>query len=550
MSMQKKIQIFIEQYHMIEHGDHVVVGVSGGADSVCLLLVLARLQKSMEFSLSAVHVEHGIRGAESLQDAEFVQELCERLQVPLRMFSVNAPSRAQERRQSLEEAARELRYECFYEACRQLGASRLAVAHHGDDCAETMLFHLSRGTGIRGLCGIVPVRHVAEQNVDLIRPLLCLTRTEIEEFLQKEQQEFRTDSTNADQNMSRNRIRSQVLPQLRQINPAAVPHMVRTAGYMEEVCAYIDEAAWSLGKQYIRYFPEEQKLQEIRIARDGFTEMPKILQENLLHRLLGELAGSRKDITAVHVEKVRELFELQVGRQINLPYQMIAEAGYEDICLYRKSETCKTCDINEDVDTQMACKTCDINEDVDTQTACKTCDINEDVDTQIACKTCSTNEDLDIQTNMNEKGKKNISQVITQKKRTELTLDISGQVQEFSGMQISARVFPFDGNFQQIPEKTYTKWFDYDRIKNAVQIRTRRPGDFLQVRAGGGHKKLKDYLIDSKIPQKERDALVLLADASHILWIVGWRISEAYKVTQETKRILEIYVNGGKEKNE
>ncbi len=479
MSMQRKIQIFMEQYHMIEHGDHVVAGVSGGADSVCLLLVLERLRKSMGFSLSAVHVEHGIRGAESLQDAEFVRELCERLQVPLQTFSVDAPERAQEKRQSLEEAARELRYECFYEACRELGASRLAVAHHGDDCAETMLFHLSRGTGIRGLCGIVPVRHVAEQNLDLIRPLLCLTRTEIEEFLQKEQQGFRTDSTNADQNMSRNRIRSQVLPQLRQINLAAVPHMVRTAGYMEEVCDYIDDAAWSLGKQYIRYFPEEQKPQEIRIARAGFTEMPKILQENLLHRLLGKLAGSRKDLTAVHVEKVRELFELQVGRQIDLPYQMTAEAGYEDIRLYRKPET-------------------------------------------------------------------NISK----EKRTELTLDVSGQVQEFSGLQISARIFPFDGNFQQIPEKTYTKWFDYDKIKDTVQIRTRRPGDFLQVRAEGGHKKLKDYLIDSKILQKERDALVLLADASHILWIVGRRISEAYKVTQETKRILEICVNGGKEKNE
>ena len=508
MSMQKKIQIFMEQYHMIEHGDHVVAGVSGGADSVCLLLVLERLRKSRGFSLSAVHVEHGIRGAESLQDAEFVRELCERLQVPLRTFSVDAPARAQERRQSLEEAARELRYECFYEACRELGASRLAVAHHGDDCAETMLFHLSRGTGIRGLCGIVPVRYVAEQNVDLIRPLLCMTRDEIEDFLQKEQQKFRTDSTNADQNMSRNRIRSQVLPQLRQINLAAVPHMVRTAGYMEEVCDYIDDAAWSLGKQYIRYFPEEQKPQEIRIARAGFTEMPKILQENLLHRLLGELAGSRKDLTAVHVEKVRELFEFQVGRQIDLPYQMTAEAGYEDICLCRKMENCKTCGTNEDVDVQKAC------------------------------------------TNMRGNRKKTDSEKISDEKRTELTLDVSGQVQEFSGMQISARVFPFDGNFQQIPEKTYTKWFDYDKIKDTVQIRTRRPGDFLQVRAEGGHKKLKDYLIDSKIPQKERDALVLLADASHILWIVGRRISEAYKVTQETKRILEICVSGGKEKNE
>ena len=520
MNMQRKIQIFIEQYHMIEHGDHVVAGVSGGADSVCLLLMLERLRKSMGFSLSAVHVEHGIRGAESLQDAEFVRKLCERLQVSLRTFSVDAPGRAHERRQSLEEAARELRYECFYQACREIGASHLAVAHHGDDCAETMLFHLSRGTGIRGLCGIVPVRHVAEQNVDLIRPLLCLTRTEIEEFLQKEQQEFRTDSTNADQNMSRNRIRSQVLPQLRQINLAAVPHMVRTAGYMEEVCDYIDDAAWSLGKQYICYFPEEQKPQEIRIAKAGFKEMPKILQENLLHRLLGELAGSRKDLTAVHVEKVRELFELQVGRQIDLPYQMIAEAGYEDICLYRKTDICKACDTNEDTAAQMVCKTCGINESVS------------------------------VQANTKENGKKNTSEKISHQKRTELPLNVSNQVQEFSGMQIRARVFPFDGNFQQIPEKTYTKWFDYDKIKDTVQIRTRRPGDFLQVRAEGGHKKLKDYLIDSKIPQKERDALVLLADASHILWIVGRRISETYKVTQETKRILEICVNGGKEKNE
>lgn len=519
MSMQKKIQIFMEQYHMIEHGDHVVAGVSGGADSVCLLLVLERLRKSMGFSLSAVHVEHGIRGAESLQDAEFVRELCERLQVPLRTFPVDAPGRAKERRQSLEEAARELRYECFYKACRELGASCLAVAHHGDDCAETMLFHLSRGTGIRGLCGIVPVRHVAEQSIDLIRPLLCLTRTEIEEFLQKEQQEFRTDSTNADQNMSRNRIRSQVLPQLRQINLAAVPHMVRTAGYMEEVCDYIDDTAWSLGKQYIRYFPEEQKPQEIRIARAGFTEMPKILQENLLHRLLGELAGSRKDLTAVNVEKVRELFEFQVGRQIDLPYRMIAEAGYEDICLYRKPETRKTCGINEDVDAQITCETCGTNEDVTAQM---------------------------VRADMQGNWKKTDSENIFQKKRTELPLDVSSQVQEFFGMQISARVFLFDGNFQKIPKKTYTKWFDYDKIKSTVQIRTRRPGDFLQVRAEGGHKKLKDYLIDSKIPQKERDALVLLADASHILWIVGRRISEAYKVTQETKRILEICVNGGK----
>ena len=291
----------------------------------------------MGFSLSAVHVEHGIRGAESLSDAAFVRELCAALEVPLLSFSVDAPGRAGARHQSLEEAARDLRYESFYAACRQLGANRLAVAHHGDDCAETLLFHLSRGTGIRGLCGIVPVRKLEQVEATLIRPLLCLTREEIEKLLQDFDQDYRTDSTNLDENLSRNRIRSQVLPQLRQINSAAVPHMVRTAGYMEEVCAYLDTAAWEAGAHLIQYVPEAEHPQEIRIRRSGFADLPGVLQRNLLQRLLGELAGSRKDITALHVEQVQALFAAQVGKQSDLPYQMRAEAGYDEIYLKRKN---------------------------------------------------------------------------------------------------------------------------------------------------------------------------------------------------------------------
>lgn len=152
--MQKKIQIFIRQYHMIEENDHVAVGVSGGADSVCLLLLLCELRKSMHFRLTAVHVEHGIRGAESLADAAFVKQLCADWNVPLRTFSVDALHQAKTQHQSLEEAARELRYRCFYEACRNCQANRLAVAHHGDDCAETVLFHPEPRNGAQR-----PVRH-------------------------------------------------------------------------------------------------------------------------------------------------------------------------------------------------------------------------------------------------------------------------------------------------------------------------------------------------------------------------------------------------------
>ena len=130
------------------------------------------------------------------------------------------------------------------------------------------------------------------------------------------------------------------------------------------------------------------------------------------------------------------------------------------------------------------------------------------------------------------------------------TLDISGMTQQFNGLEITAELLPFDGNFStNFRKKAYTKWFDYDKIKNTVQIRTRRPGDRIQVQSGGGHKKLKDYLIDSKIPQNQRDSLVLLADGKEIIWVVGMRISEAYKITQETKRILSMCVNGGEEKN-
>ncbi|MEI3279637.1 MAG: tRNA lysidine(34) synthetase TilS [Eubacterium ramulus] len=237
--------------------------------------------------------------------------------------------------QSLEEAARELRYRCFYEVCRKCGANRLAVAHHGDDCAETVLFHLSRGTGSR-LCGIVPVRELPEQKLTLIRPLLCVTKAEIEAYLEQIGQEYRTDSTNADVTMSRNRIRSQVLPQLCEVNTAAVPHIVRTAGYLEEICEYLDEAAWDAGSAYITYEREKNKIVKIRLQRQGILAMPTVLQKNLIHRLLGELAGSKKDLTAAHMESVQALFTAQVGKSVCLPYGIRAYADYEQIVLQKE----------------------------------------------------------------------------------------------------------------------------------------------------------------------------------------------------------------------
>jgi len=156
--MQEKIRKFIEEFHMIEEGDTVLAAVSGGADSLCLLLLLHDLCAEMKFGLCVVHVEHGIRGEESLKDAVFVEKICGEMHIPCKVCRCRALEYAGQHKLTVEEAARKLRYQLFDETATEFGANKIAVAHNQNDCAETMLFHLARGSGLLGLCGIRPVR--------------------------------------------------------------------------------------------------------------------------------------------------------------------------------------------------------------------------------------------------------------------------------------------------------------------------------------------------------------------------------------------------------
>ena len=458
--MLKKVKIFIEKYHMIEQGDRIVAGVSGGADSVCLLLLLAELQKSMDFFLTVVHVEHGIRGEESLADVAFTEKLCGKMGIPWQKYVVDAVTYSKENGKSLEEAARELRYDCFRQACMETHSAKVAVAHHGDDSAETMLFHLARGTGIRGLGGIAPV--VQMEGLRIIRPLLCLTRGEIEAWLTDRKQLYCTDVTNLDVNYSRNRIRSQVMPGLKEVNCQAVAHMANTAEQLREICTYLDEAALQAGQGLYKVMENGRR---IRIPVEAFGNLHPVLQKNLLHQLLGKLAGSRKDITSGHVEQVLELFSAGTGRQASLPYGITAERVYGTVELFFKEEN------------------------------------------GVPFSACRI-------------------------------LEIPGDTSYGDEMEIHTEIFDFDGNFEKIPEKRYTKWFDYDKIKDTVWLRTRQPGDYLQSDLEGSHKKLNRYFIDEKIPARERGRIMLLAEKNHVLWVIGYRISEAYKVDDRTRKVL------------
>lgn len=171
--MISRIRTFIRENQLIRPGDKVLAGISGGPDSVCLLFVLHKLQRELNFELMAVHVNHGLRGEEADRDQDFVEKLCEERGIPLRCRFREVRGRAKKEKLTVEEAGRLCRYEVFRSEAKRYGCSRIAVGHHGDDQAETMLFHLFRGTGLRGLAGMEPERD------GIIRPLLCVERREI-----------------------------------------------------------------------------------------------------------------------------------------------------------------------------------------------------------------------------------------------------------------------------------------------------------------------------------------------------------------------------------
>lgn len=322
--IKSRVEAFIRQYHMIDPGDHVIVGVSGGADSLCLLLLLWQLREKLGHTVSVVHIEHGIRGKASIQDAEFVSHFCESRRIKCHIRHYHVPEYAKVHGMSEEEAGRQLRYEAFEEeAGSYIGKCvRIAVAHNLEDHAETMLFHLARGSGIHGLCGIPPVRG------KIIRPLLVVRREEIEACLAEMEQEFCIDATNETDKYSRNRIRHMVLPNLLEINSKAPEHMFQAAQQLKEIDGYIKKQAAAALDICCTELSEPDGAYGIKIEKESFACIDSVIQKEILHDLIEKLAGSSKDIRKEHICQVQGLFQKQNGRQMQLPYGIKATRVY------------------------------------------------------------------------------------------------------------------------------------------------------------------------------------------------------------------------------
>ena len=477
--MQKELQKRMEELHMIEPNDKVLVGVSGGADSVCLLLLLSKLQQELKFTLEVVHVEHGIRGEESRGDAAFVEDLCRCHQIPCQVIEVDVPAYCKETGLGTEEAARVLRYEVFERLALEKKA-KVALAHHQEDNAETILFQMARGSSLAGLCGMQPIREDAN-GVKYIRPLLSFRREEIEGFLRAHGLEWCEDSTNADVAYSRNFLRAKVLPDLAKVNARAVEHINQTAVHLSEMKSYLDaetERVWNTLATI-----EDKVVLDAKIV----MELPKVLQRQVAHKAIVLVSGKGKDITSNHVEDLLDLCKGQSGKKIYLPYNVVAWKEFGSICLEQFGNT--------------------------------------------SLESQGIDREYKVSAEAIEKCLRDNSVV---------SIGVGAEKEK-----ITLRIFEKDKETCEIPRKTYTKWLDYDKIKDGFCIRTRRSGDYFISDALGHKKKLKSYFIDEKIPQGERDKRWLIAQGSEILWLIGGRISEHVKVSPKTNYVFEITYDGG-----
>jgi tRNA(Ile)-lysidine synthase len=382
---------------------------------------------------------------------------------------------------STEEAGRIIRYEAFYKELQDKELKgkngKIAVAHNKNDLCETFLFNLFRGSALKGLSGIKASRD------NIIRPLLCLERSEIESYLHENSIPYRTDSTNLTDDYTRNKIRHHIL------TLATDEICKQSVNNISKACERIDEAYNLISDLTAQAFnncvqPITNNLYKncYHITESEFINVHDTIKSYVLMETLVKTAGKSKDLEHVHINKLMDLFCKQTGAKISLPYGMEAKRDYTGINIY----------------------------------------IPNDID--------KDNKD------------NTYYRAITATERTQLEngdeLKIYLQNNAFLTLKILDN-YEKTQNLENFSIKKYTKLFDYDKIKGGIAIRTRETGDYLVVNSSNQTKKLKSYFTDEKIPKDERDQMLLLANESHIIWVIGARISNYYKIADNTQKILQ-----------
>lgn len=325
--MLQKIKNTLAKYQMLKTGDRIVVGVSGGPDSVALLHALLTLRSNYQLSLFVVHLDHQLRGKEAQEDSRFVAELAKRWSLPFFLQQADVQGWAREKKLSIETAAREIRYQLYEEVADKVGAARIALGHNADDQAETILMRLLRGAGEEGLAGIPPVRG------KIIRPLWEITRGEIEAYCQEQQLAFRLDSTNLESIYLRNKIRLKLLPFLEREYNSNIRHTLLRLGQMaREDSSYWQQEIYQTLKKVVK---EEDDHSLILDWSQLLTYHPA-LQKRVLREVIKKIQGNLLNVSFTHLEDCWQFFFHSAQGKKILPSGVILEKSYNQLIIKRK----------------------------------------------------------------------------------------------------------------------------------------------------------------------------------------------------------------------
>ncbi len=325
----EKVLRTIHRYQLLKEGDQVLVALSGGPDSVALLLVLQELKERFALGLSAAHLNHRLRGEESEQDEQFVQDLCRQLAIPIEVRRVDTRHAVEESGENLESCARRLRYDFLFEVAQKQG-SRVATGHTLNDQAETFLMKLVRGAGPAGLSGISPRRFNwmgTSLSVAVVRPLLETRRQDVLDYLEDQNQTCRVDSSNQDLSLDRNWVRHQLIPLLEEkLNPALLETLQRST----ELFGEVEEFLARQGKKAFERCSSGGD-QGTRLRISGLEDLPAIIQKEVVRRAISTSKGDLRDINLKHVEEILQLSRTFSGKETHLPGGLRVQREFEDL---------------------------------------------------------------------------------------------------------------------------------------------------------------------------------------------------------------------------
>jgi tRNA(Ile)-lysidine synthase len=477
MTLLQQVRATNAQHSLFSPGDAVVVGVSGGPDSLTLLHSLRALRDELQITLHVAHLNHQLRGSESDADAEFVAWLAREWDLPATVEARDVGAFAREQRLSLEEAARQARYAFLAEVAQRVGARVIAVAHHADDQAETVLMHFLRGAGMAGLRGMEYKTEIRDSrfqppipNLQLVRPLLNVTREEIEDYCKENSLTPRFDRSNLDMTFFRNRLRQEVLPYLETLNPNIRRVLLRTSHALADDYDFLQAQVRAAYAQVAR---EEEDT--IVFARGAWSALHPALQRGTLRAAAQQLRSDLRNIDWTHIEGARRVaLEKSTGAAATLVGGLMLVVGYNAFMVGMEPRLRRGLLL----------------------------------------------PDLPLL------------------HAERIALPVRGVVELPNSEWV---VETGIASSQKETADRWTALLDLEKCSGEFFLRRRRPGDRFQPTGLRGHtQSLHEFMIDKKIPHAARSALPLLIVSERIVWVCGWRLAEGVHVTPDTRQVWRV----------